>query len=228
MNVYNGLDMRVSRVGLHSTYFGYLCDGEAPASPVLSDGYNIYTQGVSQTAISGGATSYYVLDRLGSSTRMMSSAQSVTDTQVLDAFGNSLSRTGSTWPMPFGFVAKLGYQTDEDSGLMLLGHRFYDPSIGRFLSRDPIHAGANDYAYCDNNPVTAVDPSGEQPFSDGTGLAVSGMDGRGSDAGTYKESEASQKAGFDVGGLVDDWGANGYIAQAGQGQAIPTRVMAAT
>ena len=79
VNVYNGLDMRVSRVGLHSTYFGYLCDGEAPASPVLSDGYNIYTQGVSQTAISGGATSYYVLDRLGSSTRMMSAAQSVTD-----------------------------------------------------------------------------------------------------------------------------------------------------
>ena len=88
-------------------------------------------------------------------------AQSVTDTQVLDAFGNSLSRTGSTWPMPFGFVAKLGYQTDEDSGLMLLGHRFYDPSIGRFLSRDPIHAGPNDYAYCDNNPVTASIPAGK-------------------------------------------------------------------
>ncbi|MDX2065147.1 MAG: RHS repeat-associated core domain-containing protein [Fimbriimonadaceae bacterium] len=47
-----------------------------------------------------------------------------------------------------------------DSGLQLLGHRYYDPSTGRFLTRDPIKDGRNWYTYCENNPLTAVDPLG--------------------------------------------------------------------
>ena len=36
---------------------------------------------------------------------------------------------------------------------MLLGHRYYDQSTGRFLSEDPARDGANWYAYCANNPL---------------------------------------------------------------------------
>lgn len=43
---------------------------------------------------------------------------------------------------------------------MLLGHRYYDASVGRFLSRDPIHAGDNWYAYCNNDPVNSTDSNG--------------------------------------------------------------------
>ncbi len=43
---------------------------------------------------------------------------------------------------------------------MLLGHRYYDASLGRFLSSDPVQAGSNWYAYCDNNPLVRVDPTG--------------------------------------------------------------------
>ena len=50
-----------------------------------------------------------------------------------------------------------GYQSDSATGLQLLGHRYYDPSIGRFLSSDPAQAGTNWYAYCDNNPLVRVD-----------------------------------------------------------------------
>ena len=46
---------------------------------------------------------------------------------------------------------------------MRLGYRFYDASVGRFLSRDPIRAGYNWYTYCDNDPVNAVDPEGLAP-----------------------------------------------------------------
>ena len=53
-----------------------------------------------------------------------------------------------------------GYQTDSATGLQLLGHRYYDPSIGRFLSSDPAQAGTNWYAYCDNNPLVGCDPTG--------------------------------------------------------------------
>jgi RHS repeat-associated protein len=40
--------------------------------------------------------------------------------------------------------------------------RYYDPSAGRFLSEDPIRwaGGNNFYAYVDNRPVLAGDPSG--------------------------------------------------------------------
>jgi hypothetical protein len=40
------------------------------------------------------------------------------------AFGMTVSRTGST-ATPFGFVGAGQYQSDADSGLMLLGHRMY-------------------------------------------------------------------------------------------------------
>src|SRR5438105_598325 len=43
---------------------------------------------------------------------------------------------------------------------MLVGNRYYDSSIGRFISQDPIRAGDNWYAYCDNNPLSHIDPNG--------------------------------------------------------------------
>ena len=59
----------------------------------------------------------------------------------------------------FGPRGAFGYQSDS-TGLQLLGHRYYDPAVGRFLSPDPIKDGRNWYAYCENNPLTAADPSG--------------------------------------------------------------------
>jgi len=76
-----------------------------------------------------------------------------------DAFGATYATSGSSWGS-FGFAGQWGYQTDADSGLMLLGHRYYDSSTGRFLSRDPIKDGRNWYVYADNNPLNGVDPDG--------------------------------------------------------------------
>lgn len=70
-------------------------------------------------------------------------------------------------PMGVGFVAQYGAFTDPetrpsdpDTPLVLMGMRYYDPITGRFLTRDPAGEGLNDYAYCANNPVMGVDPSG--------------------------------------------------------------------
>ena len=41
-----------------------------------------------------------------------------------------------------------------------LRNRYYDPSIGRFTTEDPVKDGDNWYVYCGNNPVNAVDPWG--------------------------------------------------------------------
>ena len=41
-----------------------------------------------------------------------------------------------------------------------LNARYYDPSIGRFITEDPIRAGINWYTYCGNNPLSFIDPAG--------------------------------------------------------------------
>jgi RHS repeat-associated protein len=78
-------------------------------------------------------------------------------------FGELRVTTG-TWPagMDKGFVGG----TNEASGLTHLGAREYDPTIGRFISVDPV-IDSNDpqqlhgYAYSNNSPITAYDPDGK-------------------------------------------------------------------
>lgn len=59
-------------------------------------------------------------------------------------------------------------QLDSGSNLYFLRARYYDPELGRFISRDPIKGtltnpqSQNPYAYSLNNPVNYSDPSGEQ------------------------------------------------------------------
>jgi len=96
---------------------------------------------------------------MGTNTRQTSTAQGSIASRQYDAVGNVAASSG-TWTGPFGFVGGYGYQEDSDSGLQLLGHRYYDSSTGRFLTRDPIKDGRNWYGYCENNPLALVDPSG--------------------------------------------------------------------
>ncbi|WP_412103894.1 RHS repeat-associated core domain-containing protein [Streptomyces californicus] len=70
--------------------------------------------------------------------------------------------TGTAWPDDKGF---LGKTTDETTGLTHIGAREYDPTIGQFISIDPVLDPAqpqslNGYSYANNTPVTASDPSG--------------------------------------------------------------------
>jgi len=153
---YNGLDTRVSKVDSTGTRT-YLRDGAYVTDPVLSDGAAVYTPGISERRSS--TTKFYHPDRLGSTERLTDTGQSTTDTRQYDAFGLLVSTSGST-PTPFGFAGAWGYQEDPDSGLKLLGDRYYDPSTGRFLTRDPVKDGRNWYGYCANNPIRFVDPTG--------------------------------------------------------------------
>ncbi len=65
---------------------------------------------------------------------MSNVAQQMVAKRGYDAFGNVISSTG-TWGSAFGYAGGFGYQEDA-TGLKLLGHRYYDSSTGRFLTRD--------------------------------------------------------------------------------------------
>jgi len=65
---------------------------------------------------------------------------------------------------PFQYKGQYGYYTGGMSGLIYCIHRYYDPNVGRWTSRDPsgLNGGVNVYAYVDGNPVGLSDPSGLQ------------------------------------------------------------------
>ena len=56
---------------------------------------------------------------------------------------------------PWRFAGKRAF-----GSLIYFGKRFYDPSLGRFLSPDPAKDGLNLYAYVRNNPFKYTDPNG--------------------------------------------------------------------
>ncbi len=159
---YNGLGQRIQKAGTADIPKTIFRD-DAIDSPVVADTFATYVWGPNGivSELRGGTVNYYHGDALGTTRAMTTQGRTQTDTRETDAFGN-LWGPGSNLatPTPFGYAGAWGYQTDADSGLMLLGHRYYDPSIGRFISRDPIQAGYNWYVYCDNDPVNGVDPEG--------------------------------------------------------------------
>jgi RHS repeat-associated protein len=74
------------------------------------------------------------------------------------AFGNLIE--GNDHDNPYGFTGE--QQFNEPDGLIFLRARYYDPSVGRFISRDPLGMidGPNMYLYVHNNPVNYIDPTG--------------------------------------------------------------------
>ncbi|WP_234330285.1 RHS repeat domain-containing protein [Streptomyces acidiscabies] len=97
-------------------------------------------------------------------------------------FGETRGTAPSAWPDDKGF---LGKPTDAGTGLTHVGAREYDPTVGRFLSVDPVlapddHESLNGYAYANNTPVTKSDPTGLKPI---VGCELGCSDGKG---GTYR------------------------------------------
>ncbi|MGW9168457.1 RHS repeat-associated core domain-containing protein [Agromyces sp. NPDC055658] len=80
-----------------------------------------------------------------------------------DPFGATRGiSTASTVP---GGIQFLGKNRDTNSGLTLLGARYYDEAAGGFISVDPVldllnPQQWNGYAYSGNNPLTYADASG--------------------------------------------------------------------
>lgn len=75
----------------------------------------------------------------------------------------------------------------EGFGLLSVGARVYDPSLGRFLSRDPLvvprsSASTNPYAFALNDPLNLSDPSGMDPCAQNATCSITAFGGQ-SDTG---------------------------------------------
>ncbi|KAB2839254.1 MAG: RHS repeat-associated core domain-containing protein [Burkholderiales bacterium] len=94
---------------------------------------------------------------------MVDEAANITDSYTYDAWGKVTARTGTT-ANPYKFQ---GEWQEENTGLVYLRARWYDPGVGRFLSRDPAEGDSflplseHRYIYAGDDPANMVDPSGQ-------------------------------------------------------------------
>lgn len=123
-----------------------------------------------------------------------------------DAWGKILASTGELAELnPLRYR---GYVYDQETGFYYLQSRYYDPTIRRFINTDCYVstgrgiAGYNMFAYCNNSPVSQLDPNGEIAITTVIliGSAVLGAISAGYTA--YKEYKAGNSTGRIIGDSV--------------------------
>ena len=108
---------------------------------------------------------YYVLNAQGDVSAILDSSGKLAASYDYDAWGNctvydsSDAAIGDLNPLRYR-----GYYYDAETGFYYLQSRYYDPAICRFINADGLFTdgfvGSNLFAYCVNDPVNTVDPTG--------------------------------------------------------------------
>ena len=149
---YNGSVLIGMKTGNTVQRFSYDAQGK-----VVSVNYN-------------GTEYYYLRNAQGDIVKLIDGSGNTVVEYTYDSWGKILSVTGSlATPLgenqPFRYR---GYVYDSDTNLYYLQSRYYNPSLGRFISSDVYLStgqgvlGHNSYAYCLNNPVNMVDNCGTE------------------------------------------------------------------
>jgi RHS repeat-associated protein len=142
----------------------YVWDQAADLPQMLSDGSVLYVPGVGQW--DGQAWTYELPDGLGSVRQLADAQGYLVQRYEYGPFGEMLASEGQRT----NSLRYTGEQWDGDTGLLYLRARWYDPSVGRFTTRDPFPGFAvlpqtqHPYVYVGNNPINLTDPSGKLFF----------------------------------------------------------------
>ena len=103
-----------------------------------------------------GQVEYGLSDAVNSTVETVDQAGAKIAAFLYEPFGQTIA-SGSTYP--FQFTGRI----PASASLYYYRARFYSPSMGRFISEDPIGfagQGTSLYAYVENDPVDSVDPTG--------------------------------------------------------------------
>jgi RHS repeat-associated protein len=161
---YDPSGRRVQKFGPGETT-NYLYDGANLLEEVDNSGsvlahYTGNTEKVDEhlSELRSGTMSYYEQNGLGSVSSLSNSAATLANTYSYDSFGK-LTASTATLTNPLQYT---GREFDPETEIYYCRARYFDQSIGRFISEDPIRfkGGINFYGYALNNPVLFVDSFG--------------------------------------------------------------------
>jgi RHS repeat-associated protein len=115
---------------------------------------------------------FYLTDHLGSVRHVVDSSGAVKYSFAYTEFGSATGTSYLTQNDPsylaalcqmMTFAGAYGVRNETaNTGMLLMGQRWYSPDTGRFISQDPIGftGGLNLFSYVGQNPTNYVDPSG--------------------------------------------------------------------
>ena len=128
------------------------------------------------TTSSGAATSFPLYDAHGNMVATLARSGSTFTTgnqRSFDACGGI--RGGLQSGAPKGrYCANLGHVQDDESGLIYMRARYYEPGTGRFVSQDSGWHSFNWFSYAGNDGVNRVDRSGTLDIPYGADLWIGG------------------------------------------------------
>ena len=152
------------------TGYAQILEEMSEAGGVSNQSYVIGDDLISQATAS--SINYLLYDGHGSTRHTINKGGDITGSYTYDAYGQMLGGapdlTSRTTVTDFLYA---GEQFDSCLQMEYLRARYYDANTGRFISRDPFAGNIHDpqslhkYAYCHNDPVNGIDPSGETLIS---------------------------------------------------------------
>ena len=164
---------------------------------------------------------YYLRNAQGDIVKLIDANGTTVVEYTYDTWGKKVSTTGSLAGslgliQPFRYR---GYVYDWETGFYYLQSRYYDPTTGRFISADVMLStgqgvlGYSSFAYCNDNPVNAIDKEGTWLH-----ILIGGIIGA---AIGFGSNIASQLAdGADWGSI--NWASAGVSAAIGAGEGALT------
>jgi len=170
---------QIQRVTEASTTFKYSTLGAM--SQADGSGTTFYTRDNTGLLVGerlpGGTRFYYLYDGLGNVVALTDSSGNVVNTYSYEPYGKTTTSTGAN-ANPWRFGGSYGAYTENSaSGLLKIGQRFYDPSLGRWTQQDPVLQW-NRYVYVACNPINGIDPSGMDCASATAAFALALLSGR--------------------------------------------------
>ena len=142
-----------------TTHFHYIAGGDGLCA--------IYVKQLNGSTVLKNGIYYVQTDHLGSLAVITDASGDVKQKSAFDAWGRRTIDASVSDPTLVFDRGYTGHEHLDEFGLINMNARLYDPLLGRMLSPDPyvqnpfLGQNYNRYAYCMNNPLSYIDPSGE-------------------------------------------------------------------
>jgi RHS repeat-associated protein len=99
---------------------------------------------------------YYAHDQQGSTRLLTDSLGNIVGSYAYDPYGRITAHAGEAAVLRYD-----GQLQDDESGLLYLRARYYDPQTAQFPTNDPLNAlTRTTYGYANSSPLNSFDPSG--------------------------------------------------------------------